>query len=127
MTEDDLRRLAEVITLYGDAESDATEALQQALDRAEVVAREAVQPSVVTMSSRVLCRDDRGETREVQVVYPNEADAEAGRISVLAPFGRALLGATVGDRIEVVGRGRTRAWTIEAIRYQPEAAGDPDR
>ncbi len=127
MTEDDLRMLAEVVTLYGDAETDATEALQQALDRAVVVARDAVAPSVVTMSSRVLCRDDQGATRELQLVYPKEAHAESGRISVLAPFGRALLGAAVGDRIEVIGRGRSRTWTVEAIHYQPEAAGDPDR
>lgn len=126
MTQDDLSRLAELVALYGDAESDAAEALQQALDGAVVVAREAVAPSVVTMSSRVICRDDRGQTRELQLVYPKEADTAAGRISVLAPFGRALLGAAVGDRIEVVSGTRSRTWTVEAIRYQPEAAGDPD-
>ena len=124
ITEQDARRLPSLVSSYGDVEADAVASLEEELERAVVVPPATVDSSVVTMSSRVVCRDDAGALRELQVVYPRQSDAGAGRISVLAPFGRALLGAAVGDRIEVVGGGRARTWSIEAIRYQPEAAGD---
>jgi regulator of nucleoside diphosphate kinase len=124
ITEQDARRLSSIVSLYGDVETDAVVSLQEELERAVVVSPSTVGSSVVTMRSRVACRDETGGLREVQVVYPRQANATAGLISVLAPLGRALLGAAVGDRIEVVGAGKARVWSIEAIRYQPEAAGD---
>jgi len=124
ITEQDVRRLASLALLYSDVETDAVVSLQEELERAVVVAASTVDSSVVTMRSRVACRDESGAVRELQVVYPRQSDAAAGRISVLAPLGRALLGAAVGDRVEVVGGGKARTWSIEAIRYQPEAAGD---
>jgi regulator of nucleoside diphosphate kinase len=124
ITEQDARRLSSLVSIHGEVDADAVASLQEELERAVVVAAANVDASVVTMSSRVACRDDAGALRELQVVYPRQADAAAGRISVLAPLGRALLGAAVGDSIEVVGRGKARTWCIEAIRYQPEAAGD---
>jgi regulator of nucleoside diphosphate kinase len=124
ITEQDARRLSSLVSLYGHVETEAVTSLQEELERAVVVAASNVGSSVVTMSSRVVCRDDSGALRELQVVYPRQSDAAAGRISVLAPLGRALLGAAVGDRVEVVSGGKPRTWSIEAIRYQPEAAGD---
>jgi regulator of nucleoside diphosphate kinase len=124
ITEQDSRRLAGVISLYENVEVTATLSLQQDLDRAVVVPVAKVAPSIVTMNSRVVVADENDERREIEVVYPWHADAARGRVSVLAPAGRALLGAAVGERVEIFGRGRIRIWSIEAIRYQPEAAGD---
>ncbi len=124
ITDQDSRRLAEVVELYEDKAGALAEALQRELERAVIVPSKAVEASVVTMNSHVVCRDDHGTVREVHVVYPQDADASAGRVSVLTPLGAALLGARVGERVHVVGRGSARAWTIEEIRYQPEAAGD---
>lgn len=124
ITELDARRLSSLASLYGELEADAVASLEEELERAVVVPPAMVDSSVVTMSSRVACRDESGALRELQIVYPNQSDAAAGRISVLAPLGRALLGAAVGDRVEVVGGRKARTWVIEAIRYQPEAAGD---
>jgi regulator of nucleoside diphosphate kinase len=36
----------------------------------------------------------------VTLVYPHEADLDAGRISVLTPVGAALIGLSVGQSIE---------------------------
>lgn len=124
ITQQDIGRLSAVINLYEEVDDAATAALQEELDRADVVSPAAVSPRVVTMNSRVLCRDESGATREVEVVYPWHADTASGRISVLAPLGRALIGAAVGDAIQVAGRGRPRSWSVEAIQYQPEAAGE---
>ena len=125
LTEQDISRLSEVILLCSEIDESATESLQQKLDRARVVKLAELASSVVTMNSRVVCRDERGALRELQDVYPRDANAAEGRISVLAPLGRALLGASVGQQVEVASGGKSvRTWVVEEIRYQPEAAGD---
>lgn len=44
--------------------------------------------------------DERtGTQREIELVYPDEADPARGRISVLTPVGSALLGLRVGQEI----------------------------
>jgi regulator of nucleoside diphosphate kinase len=71
------------------------------LRRARVVPRSEIPPDVVTMGSTVRMRDlETGETETYTLVYPHEADIEAGKLSVLAPVGTALLGYRVGDVVE---------------------------
>src|SRR5690606_41638020 len=57
-----------------------------------------VPPYVVTMNSKVRLLDlDAGREMECTLVFPLKADADEGRISVLAPLGAALLGSRVGN------------------------------
>jgi regulator of nucleoside diphosphate kinase len=126
ITQQDIGRLSALIAHYAEIDDAAASALQIELDRADVVAQTGVSPDIVTMNSRVVCHDGSGTSREVEIVYPWHADTTARKISVLAPLGRALLGAAVGDRIEVTAGGRARTWTVERIEYQPEAAGQLD-
>jgi regulator of nucleoside diphosphate kinase len=91
--------------------------LQRKLQRATLVPSGQVPPDVVTMQSRVVVLDEATGLRHVlAVVYPAEADAAAGRVSVLDPIGVALFGAVVGDMVDADNR-RLR---IEQISYQPE-------
>lgn len=125
ITKQDHRRLRDVAIVYSGSEMAAAMLLLAELERAAIVDSYDVAPSVVTMNSRVTCRISTGETRMVALVYPRQADVARGHISVLAPLGRALLGAAVGDHVQaVVGSGRTISWIVERIEYQPEAAGD---
>ena len=100
------------------------EELQRELERAIVVSSEAVPHDVVTMNSRVLYADETtGERRLVQIVYPAEADASEGRVSVLAPVGAALLGLSTGQAIEWdFPDGSRRRLRVEDVIYQPEAS-----
>lgn len=76
------------------------EALQSELNRAEVVAPDAVPLGVVTMNSTTRCREESsGKEYVLTLSYPQQADAW-GRVSVLAPIGSALLGLSVGQRID---------------------------
>jgi regulator of nucleoside diphosphate kinase len=76
----------------------AAERLGAELDRATVV--DTLPPGVVAPGSRVRFEDERTRTvREAVLVYPSAADAGAGRISVLAPIGAAILGLRAGDTI----------------------------
>ena len=75
--------------------------LAREIARANVVEPLRVPPGIVGMGSTVDYRDDAtGETRTVTVVYPDEADLTAGKISVLSPVGTALIGLSVGQSIE---------------------------
>lgn len=119
---DRLRDLVEQHTEGRDAA--AAERLGAELDRAVVVPPARLPPDVVSMEARVTFEDERtGTVREVVVVYPGAADATAGRISVLAPIGAALIGLRVGDAIDwPLPDGRWAELRILSVA-QPPAAG----
>jgi regulator of nucleoside diphosphate kinase len=96
--------------------------LRAELERAIVVARDAIPPDVVTMYSIVRYRDvHAGVTREIQIVYPEESDLAGGKISVLAPVGAALLGLAAGQSIDwPFPGGETRRLIVEAVVSQPD-------
>lgn len=120
----DLERLERLLEKVG-ARPDL-DRLREELDRAEVLEPAEMPPDVVTMNSRVRFADiETGQESEFSLVFPRHADAEQGRISILAPIGTALLGLSIGATIEwPVPDGRTRRLRVVAITYQPEAAGD---
>ncbi len=119
----DLQRLEQVLDgleTYGPA----AEALEAELSRAHVVGHDEVPPGVVTMNSRVHCREESsGKDYHLTLVYPQEAGAE-GTVSILAPVGCALLGLSVGQHIDwPAPGGKTLRLTLLEVEYQPEAAG----
>jgi regulator of nucleoside diphosphate kinase len=91
--------------------------LAEELDRADIVPLEHVPDDVVTMHARVRYLDETtGDTREVMLVYPDEADASQGRISVLSPVGAALLGLAAGQSIEWDFPNGPRRLRVEDVR-----------
>lgn len=96
--------------------------LAEELDRATVIPMERVASEIVTMYSRLVYLDEKtGERREVELVYPAEADARAGKISILAPVGSALIGLSVGQSIDwEFPTGEVRRLRVERILFQPQ-------
>jgi regulator of nucleoside diphosphate kinase len=96
--------------------------LRRELERAAVVAREAVPPDVATMNSQVRYADETtGVVRTVALVYPRAVRAGRDMVSVLTPLGSALLGLKVGQAIEWdFPDGSRRRLRLEAVLYQPE-------
>ena len=109
--------------------SSAAERLRAEFDRAEIVEPRDMPADVVSMNSSADCVDETSHKHHaLTLVYPKDADADAGRVSVLAPVGSALLGLRIGQSIDWPGHGgRTLRLKVTAIRYQPEAAGDLHR
>lgn len=71
------------------------------LGRAIVVPVEQMPPETVRINSFVTYVDEsNGVSRSVELVFPEDADVDTGKISVLAPVGSALLGLSVGDTID---------------------------
>ncbi len=101
------------------------ETLRAELDRARIVALDALDADVVTMNSTVRVRDcDGGRTTVFTLVFPERANPETSHVSVIAPLGAALLGYRVGDQVSFKVPTGTRKCEIVEVVYQPEAAGD---
>ncbi|KPF88814.1 nucleoside diphosphate kinase regulator [Rhodopseudomonas sp. AAP120] len=85
--------------------------------RAKVAPDAAPLPGVVCMESELTFRDDTtGKEKRVTLVYPPEADVEAGRISVLTPIGAALIGLSVGQSISFeTPSGERRSLTVLSV------------
>ena len=78
-------------------EADAADALADVLMDARMVPHERLPADRVAINSRVTYREvPHGEPRTVILVHPSDANATEGRISVLSPVGRALLGRKAG-------------------------------
>jgi regulator of nucleoside diphosphate kinase len=99
--------------------------LAHELALAEAVEPKNVPPDVVTMNSRVILKDvESGEQMDYTLVFPELADIEQGRLSVVSPIGTAILGYAKGDTLSWQTPGGPRKLRILDIPYQPEAAGD---
>ena len=97
--------------------------LEHEIERAIVVDPRQVPRDVLTMNSRaVLALDD--EEVEVALVYPEDAEDSAGRLSVCSGIGTAILGYREGDAFDWRIPDRTCRIRIGKVLYQPEAAGD---
>jgi regulator of nucleoside diphosphate kinase len=98
-------------------------ALAGELRRARVVPRSQIPRNVVTMNSTVRLRDlETDEEETYTLVYPEEADIEADRLSVLAPVGTALLGYRAGDVVEWPVPAGVRRFRVEEVLFQPRSA-----
>ena len=96
-------------------------ALAGELARARVMPRARIPPFVVSMNSAVRLRDlETGDAETYTLVFPEDADIEENRLSVLAPVGTALLGYQAGDVVAWPVPAGVRRFRIEAV--SPEAA-----
>lgn len=98
--------------------------LSQELERATLVAPEALPADVVSMNSTVRFRLANGKQSTLTLVYPKDLDQSGDKISILAPVGSALLGLKCGDTINwPLPSGDMSSITVEEVLYQPERAG----
>ncbi len=128
ITKDDAKKLEELLTTglrhNGNRDLANLRVLQAELRRAKIVGVREVTPDVVTMHSCVRVKDlYDDEALEISLVFPEEAEPDEGRISVVAPIGAAILGYQAGDTVQFRTPGGLRRLRIEEVLYQPEAAG----
>jgi regulator of nucleoside diphosphate kinase len=94
----------------------ALEKLRAELDRATLLDPAAMPPDVVTMGARVQFEDlYSGEIEEYTLTFPDQADIGAGRLSILAPVGIALLGYREGNIVEWPTPGGIRRLQIHRV------------
>ncbi|GEO07368.1 RNA polymerase-binding protein Rnk [Adhaeribacter aerolatus] len=129
LTEEDYRQLVNLIQTQPKKEDllPAYIRLRTELKRAKRVPSEAIPPEVVTMNSRVRVLEKKsGSEMEISVVFPHEADFNAGKISVLSPIGMAILGSREGEEVVWTAPYCKFIYRILEVKYQPEAAASLD-
>ena len=127
ITRFDKKRLTALLRSLDASEEAAgdVDELERELRRGVEVDSVEIGPDVVTMNSTVKVADlDTGAAHVYTIVFPADADYEKGRISILSPLGTALLGYRVGEMVTWEMAAGVRRLRIEALIYQPEAAGD---
>ena len=69
----------------------------------KVGAAEVIDPPTsgdrITFASTVLLEDESGKEIRYQIVGSDEAEPAKGRISIMSPLARTLIGKNVGDRV----------------------------
>jgi transcription elongation factor GreB len=75
--------------------------LSERMDRLTVLDPQPHPSGRAYFGAWVTVEDGKGEERTYRLVGPDEFDVAAGRISVDAPLGRALLGKRPGDSVRV--------------------------
>ncbi len=123
ITATDMTRLRALIKAHRDPREDI-KTLASELDRAEVVSPAEVPRNVITMNSEACLRElETNDAITYRLVFPEQANIDERRISVLAPIGTAMLGQREGDEFQwEVPEGLVRL-RVEKVMYQPEAAG----
>lgn len=100
LTEADAESLSGLAATVEDRLPELAAMLTGEIDRATVVADDALPGDVVRMNSTVEFEDENsGLARTVTLVYPAEADIELGKISILTPIGAGLIGLKTGQSI----------------------------
>jgi len=103
-------------------EAEAADALADVLMNARRVPHDRLPADRVSMNSRVAYREEPdGARRTVAIVHPSAAEPSAGRISVLSPVGRALLGRQSGSVASIAVPGG-RALRVRVLEVKPTHA-----
>jgi len=128
ITNNDMKRLRELIRVareFGNGGKKYLRDLENELDNGKVVDSRHVPQDVITMNSNVRLKDINTQKEMIcWLVFPDDSNADQGKISILAPIGTALLGYKIGDIIEWKVPAGLAKFKVEEILYQPEAAGD---
>jgi transcription elongation factor GreA len=92
--------------------------IEQTLSRAEVIDPSKIQSSKVQFGATLrLANAESGDEVTYQIVGPEEANVDEGRISVASPLARAMLGREVGDEVKVKLPAGQRVYEILEISY----------
>ena len=93
--------------------------LEDIISRADVIDVSKLSGKTVRFGATVKVVDcENDEEITVQIVGPYEADLKKKKISVQSPFGRALIGKTVGDTAEVTAPGGGKAYEVLAVKFK---------
>jgi transcription elongation factor GreA len=71
----------------------------------------------ITFASTVLLEDESGKEIRYQIVGSDETDPARGRISILSPLARTLIGKRVGDRVTAQLPGGTKTFDIVKANF----------
>ncbi len=93
--------------------------LEDKISRAEVIDPKTVSGDRIKFGAIVELEDIDAECEVTyQIVGPDEANIEAGTISVTSPVAKALIGREVGDEVRVKVPSGTRVFEVSDLRWE---------
>lgn len=117
-----LRNLAETLPRRSRRRQEHYERFIREIRNAIVTESAQAANGVVTVRSRVTYRyEDSDEVQVARVVFPAEMRGASENVSILSPFGMALIGEREGTVVEYAAPGGSYRVTIDKVE-QPMAA-----
>ncbi len=117
-----LQRLRDTGTSDALARAEVVDATLQALT---VVGPDTAPEGVAAFATWVTVEEPDGKRRSWRLVGPDETDPRRGLVSVQSPLGRALLGRSAGDVVEVERPGGRIEVEVVAVDRAPSPPRDP--
>jgi transcription elongation factor GreA len=92
--------------------------LEDKLSRAEIIDVTKLSGDTVKFGAHVTLIDQESDGKTAyQIVGEFESDVKKGKISILSPIARALIGKRKGDSVEVNTPGGGKSYEIAQVRY----------
>lgn len=102
-------RQGQVAAYIADIESKVT--------RAQIIDPTTLSGDRVLFGATVTVLDENDKPATYQIVGVAEADAKKGRISYDSPMGRALIGKSLGDEVEVTVPAGEKFYLIDKVKF----------
>jgi transcription elongation factor GreA len=91
--------------------------IEDKLSRAQIIDPRDMSGDKVVFGATVTLLDEEEKPIKYQIVGQTEADAKTGRISYNSPMGRALIGRSVDDEVEVSVPAGDRYYVVSKIEF----------
>lgn len=94
--------------------------LTKTLDTCDVVYDIPNDEEKIFFGAFVSLEDENGNKQSIQIVGTAEFDLKMGRISILSPLAKALIGKTMGDEVSVLVDGQSTYFEVTRVIYQED-------
>ncbi|WP_435417677.1 transcription elongation factor GreA [Parerythrobacter aurantius] len=91
--------------------------IEDRVSRAQIIDPTTLSGDRIVFGATVTLLDEDDKPVRYQIVGQTEADASKGRISYNSPIGRALIGKTVGEDIEVTVPSGDKFYLVDKIEF----------
>ena len=92
--------------------------IEDLIARAEVIDVSTLSGDTIKFGATVTLVDiETDEERTYQIVGEVESDIKEGRLSIISPLARALIGKSEGDDVDFAAPGGQRAYEILSVEY----------
>jgi transcription elongation factor GreA len=91
--------------------------IEDRVSRAQIIDPTTLSGDRIVFGATVTVRDDKDKPNRYQIVGMTESGARQGRISYDSPMGRALIGKSVGDEVEVTVPSGDRFYLVDKIEF----------
>jgi len=91
--------------------------IEDRVTRAQIIDPTSLSGDRVVFGATVTVIDENDKPMRYQIVGQTESDAKQGRISYDSPLGKALIGKSVGEEIEVTVPSGDRFYLVDKIEF----------